>query len=80
VPDAPYQAVKLGMPSTPRWAESGAIAGSILRRPLPSWSVWVAQFSMPITVSPLAKRGFFDSTTSPTDPPVSGLSSSKGGV
>jgi hypothetical protein len=35
---------------------------------------------MPITMSPLAKRGFFDSTTSPTEPPVSGLSSSKGGV
>ena len=34
----PYQAVKLGMPSTPRWADSGAIAGSILRRPLPSWT------------------------------------------
>jgi hypothetical protein len=42
--------------------------------------VWLAQFKRPITVSPLAKRGFLDSTTSPTEPPVSGLLSSKGGV
>ena len=56
------------------------MAGSILRSPLPSWSVWVAQFSMPITMSPLANRGLFDSTTSPTEPPVNGLSTSKGGV
>jgi hypothetical protein len=38
------------------------------------------QFSMPITVSPLAKRELLDSSTSPIEPPVSGLSTSKGGV
>jgi hypothetical protein len=35
---------------------------------------------MPITTSPAANLGFRDSTTSLTLPPVSGRSSSNGGV
>ena len=35
----PYQAVKEGMPSTPRKADAGATEVSIFRRPLPSCTV-----------------------------------------
>ena len=58
-----------GMPSTPTAVEIGAIFGSTLRRPLPSDSAYCCQPECASTMSPLAKPGLFDATTSATVPP-----------
>jgi len=66
----PYHAVTPGMPTGPRYAESGTCVSSILRRFLPSDVPNSCQPNMPTTLSPGLKAAFFDSTTSPVVPPI----------
>src|SRR3954471_24031915 len=66
----PTHAVTPGIPSTPRYAESGTRLASTLLSPLPSDTPYCCQPNMPSTVSPVANLAFFDSTTSPTVPPI----------
>src|SRR3954471_22003644 len=72
----PSQAVTPGMPSTPRYVEGDTRLASTLLSPLPSDTPYCCQPNMPSTVSPFANFAFFDSTTSPTVPPIMTSSSS----
>src|SRR5689334_12108889 len=67
---SPYQPVTPGMPTEPRYADSGTCVASTLAMPLPSDVPYSCQPSMPTTLSPAANDGCFDSTTSPTVPPI----------
>ena len=58
-----------GMPSTPSAVETGASAGSSLRRPLPFDTACVCQPVWPSTMSPGANRSLLDAITSLTVPP-----------
>ena len=59
-----------GMPSTPLAVEIGASDGSTLRIVAAPPIAYSCQPSRSSTMSPTAKRGLFDFTTSPTMPPV----------
>jgi hypothetical protein len=65
-------AVSPTIPRTPRDHETGAMAGSILRSPLPSERPYACQPSLVRTMSPALKRGFFDAITSATVCPTIG--------
>src|SRR5688572_28955803 len=67
---SPTYAVTPGIPAAPRYAEAGTRETSTLRRPAPSDVAHSCQPREPTTASPAAKRGFRDSTTSPTVPPT----------
>src|SRR5256714_5973465 len=67
---SPYQAVTPGIPRTPRYAEGGASEGSIFRTAFASATWNCCQPPIPVTRSPLRSDGSFDSTTSPTVPPI----------
>ena len=58
-------AVTPGMPSVPRKAGSGAKRASTLLTCAPATTAYSCTPSRPLTWSPLAKFGCFDSTTSP---------------
>src|SRR5471030_1823635 len=67
---SPSHAVTPGMPTGPRYVESGIWVSSTLRKPLPSDVPNSCQPYDPTTLSPIANFGFSDSTTSPTVPPI----------
>src|ERR1700754_3682373 len=66
----PYHAVTPVMPTTPRYADSGTRASSTLVMPRPSDVPNSCQPNMPVTLSPTANDGCFDSITSPAVPPI----------
>src|SRR5690606_7125119 len=66
----PYHAVMPGMPTAPRYADSGTRVVSTLRIAAPSVLPYSCQPNMPITLSPTANVGFSFATTPPAVPHV----------
>ncbi|MGF6975831.1 hypothetical protein QFZ94_004281 [Paraburkholderia sp. JPY465] len=67
---SPYHAVTPGMPTGPRYAESGTCVSSTFCMPAPFEVPYSCQPNIATTLSPTANFGFLVSTTSPTVPPI----------
>src|SRR5574337_2177920 len=66
---SPYHAVTPGIPTAPRYAESGTLVVSTLRMPDPSEVPYSCQPNIASTVSPGCQAGLRLSTTTPAVPP-----------
>jgi len=70
---SPIHAVTPGIPTAPRYADSGTCVVSTLRSPpgpSPATTAYSCQPPIPTTLSPATNAGERDSTTSPTVPPI----------
>src|ERR1700722_10767646 len=66
----PHHAVRPGIPTAPRYAESGIAFGSTFCNSAPVETPYCCHPKYPVTESPGVKLGLLDSTTSPTVPPT----------